>query len=102
MSSLNFSRRDHGPPSAGANEAWDEFAAALAHERRLREDAEEVLYFQDRARREMDLAARAADPRAEAIHLALAHGYRERAELLRPPPEVLSWLDEGGAYLPSD
>lgn len=102
MSSLNFSRREHDPPSASANEAWDEFAAALAHERRLHEDAEELLYLQDRARREMELAECAADPRAEAVHLALAHGYRERAELLRPPPEVLTWLDEGGAYLPSD
>ena len=40
--------------------------------------------------------------RAQSVHLELARAYRARVRALRPPQEVPSWLDEGGAFLPSD
>ena len=91
-----------GALTSSSGSVWQTFATAVAAENPPEEKSAEVRYFEERARRELELAAAATNPKAEAIHLELVHAYRQRAREVRPLPEISSWLDEGGANLPWD
>ncbi len=66
------------------------------------DQTDEIRYLEARAEQELECAAAATHLSAELIHLELARAYRARVRALRPPQKALSWLDERGAFLPSD
>ena len=99
---VSDSLRSDGPLASDLGTAWQDFAAAVAPEHPSHEASADTRYFQDRAKRELELAAAANDPKAEAIHLELVHAYRLRLRQAQPLPEIFSWVDEGGANLPWD